>query len=75
MISREKALSLLGFKSMTPVQAATLPHLLSYKDVVVQSKTGSGKTLAFVVPMIEICLQKTDLCMNDVLSIVVSPTR
>ena len=30
------ALHRLGFKRMTPVQAATIPHFLSFKDVAVE---------------------------------------
>ena len=43
-----------GFHLATPVQAATIPLLMSYKDVSVDAATGSGKTLAFLVPMVEI---------------------
>ena len=43
-----------GFKTATPVQAATIPLLCGYKDVAVDAATGSGKTLAFLVPMVEI---------------------
>jgi superfamily II DNA/RNA helicase len=46
-------LARLGFPQMTPVQAATLPHFLGNRDVLVEAVTGSGKTLAFVVPLIE----------------------
>jgi ATP-dependent RNA helicase DDX55/SPB4 len=42
-----------GFRRCTPVQAATIPLLLSHKDVAVDAATGSGKTLAFVVPVVE----------------------
>jgi ATP-dependent RNA helicase DDX55/SPB4 len=31
-----EAVSTMGFKQMTPVQAATLPHFLGNKDVVVE---------------------------------------
>ncbi|PKI39513.1 hypothetical protein CRG98_039983 [Punica granatum] len=43
-----------GFEFCTPVQAATIPLLCSFKDVAVDADTGSGKTLAFVVPLVEI---------------------
>lgn len=43
-----------GFVNATPVQAATIPLLCSYKDVAVDAATGSGKTLAFLVPLVEI---------------------
>ncbi len=37
----------LGYESMTPIQAESLPHVLAKKDVIAQAKTGSGKTAAF----------------------------
>lgn len=49
-----EALTLTVFEYCTPVQAATIPLLCSYKDVAVDAATGSGKTLAFVVPLVEI---------------------
>lgn len=49
-----QALSQSGFDFCTPVQAATIPLLCSFKDVAVDAATGSGKTLAFVVPLVEI---------------------
>ena len=45
------------FDKVTKVQGATIPLLLSNKDVCVKACTGSGKTLAFVVPLIQ-TLQK-----------------
>jgi ATP-dependent RNA helicase DDX55/SPB4 len=49
-----EAISQAGFEFCTPVQAATIPLLCSYKDVAVDAATGSGKTLAFVIPLVEI---------------------
>lgn len=49
-----EALTQSGFHFCTPVQAATIPLLCSFKDVAVDAATGSGKTLAFVVPLVEI---------------------
>lgn len=46
-------LDVMGFETMTPVQASTIPMLAGNKDVVVDSVTGSGKTAAFVVPVLE----------------------
>ncbi len=42
----------LQYKTMTPIQASTIPALLEGKDVIAQAKTGSGKTAAFGVPLI-----------------------
>ncbi|XP_049879438.1 probable ATP-dependent RNA helicase DDX55 homolog [Pectinophora gossypiella] len=67
-----------GFKSMTPIQAAVIPLILSCKDVVAEAVTGSGKTLAFVVPMLEMILKKTKespLRKDFVYAVIISPTR
>lgn len=37
----------LGYLQMTPIQAASLPVILSGQDLIAQAKTGSGKTAAF----------------------------
>ena len=42
----------LGYLSMTPVQAATLPLALAGRDLIAQAKTGSGKTAAFTLPLL-----------------------
>lgn len=44
------------FPTMTPVQAAAIPPLLSCKDVCVEAETGSGKTLSFVIPIAQLLL-------------------
>ncbi|GKD89095.1 DEAD-box ATP-dependent RNA helicase 18, partial [Tanacetum coccineum] len=54
-----QALTNSGFQYCTPVQAATIPLLCTYKDVAVDAATVSGKTLAFVVPLVEI-LRRTN---------------
>jgi len=42
----------LGYLSMTPIQAASLPVALLGKDLIAQAKTGSGKTAAFAIPLL-----------------------
>ncbi|KAF3976806.1 hypothetical protein ACB098_06G137700 [Castanea mollissima] len=71
-----EALTRAGFEFCTPVQAATIPLLCSYKDVAVDAATGSGKTLAFVVPLVEILRRnKTPPKPNQVMGVIISPTR
>lgn len=58
------------------LQAATIPLLLSCKDVAAEAVTGSGKTLAFIVPMLEILLKRDDPWKKTETGvIVISPTR
>lgn len=40
-----EAVSAMGFKQMTPVQAATIPHFLGNKDVVVEVRKNSRSLL------------------------------
>lgn len=67
-----------GFKTMTPIQAAVIPLIMSCKDVVAEAVTGSGKTLAFVVPMLEMLIKKqkeAPLRKDCVYAVIISPTR
>jgi len=42
----------LGYRTMTPIQAASLPIALSGQDLIAQAKTGSGKTAAFALSLL-----------------------
>ena len=42
----------LGYKEMTPIQAASLPLALAGRDLIAQAKTGSGKTAAFTLSLL-----------------------
>ena len=64
-------LSTLGYHTMTPIQAMSLPGILSGKDVIGQGKTGSGKTAAFGLGL----LQKLDVKLFKIQSLVLCPTR
>ncbi len=61
----------LGYQSMTPVQAATLPIILRGKDLLAQAKTGSGKTAAFGIGL----LNRIDVRQQQVQALVLCPTR
>jgi len=61
----------LGYRTMTTVQAESLPHVLSSCDVIAQAKTGSGKTAAFGIGL----LHKLDVKKFRVQSLVLCPTR
>ena len=42
----------LGYKTMTPIQAQSLPHALDGQDLIAKAKTGSGKTAAFAIGLL-----------------------
>lgn len=64
-------LATLNYKNMTPIQAQSLPEILSGKDVIGQAKTGSGKTAAFGLGI----LQQLDVKRFRIQSLVLCPTR
>ncbi|MBA2651836.1 MAG: ATP-dependent RNA helicase DbpA [Tatlockia sp.] len=47
-------LSSLGYESMTPIQAQSLPLMLKGDDIIGQAKTGSGKTAAFGLALLNL---------------------
>jgi ATP-dependent RNA helicase DeaD len=65
------ALADVGYESPSPIQAATIPVLLSGVDMLGQAQTGTGKTAAFALP----ALTKIDLARHDPQVLVLVPTR
>src|ERR1700712_3945826 len=61
----------LGYHTMTPVQAAALPEVLTGADVIVQARTGSGKTAVFALAL----LATLDRGNPAVQALVLCPTR
>jgi ATP-independent RNA helicase DbpA len=64
-------LASLGYTAMTPIQAQSLPLILTGKDVIGQAKTGSGKTAAFGLGL----LSRLDRKRFTVQALVLCPTR
>ena len=61
----------MGFTEPTPVQARSIPVLLTGRDVVGIAQTGTGKTLAFGLPMAE----RLDASRAGAQALVLVPTR
>ncbi|GGY32547.1 ATP-dependent RNA helicase [Rhodanobacter panaciterrae] len=61
----------LGYATMTPVQAQSLPPMLEGRDVIAQAQTGSGKTAAFGLSL----LQSIDVDTIRLQALVLCPTR
>ena len=68
----QEALGEMGFKTMTPIQAKSIPLLLAGKDVLGAARTGSGKTLAFLIPAIELLHRLKFKPMNGNVFLIVS---
>ena len=65
------ALSDVGYETPSPIQAATIPHLLKGKDIVGMAQTGTGKTAAFALPI----LANIDTQASETQALVLCPTR
>lgn len=65
------ALDSMGFVAPTPIQAASIPLLLTGTDALGKAQTGTGKTAAFSLPL----LNKLDLNQHKPQAIVMAPTR
>ncbi len=61
----------MGYQSMTPVQAQSLPVILQGNDLIAQAETGSGKTAAFGIGL----LTRLNARHFKVQSLVLCPTR
>ena len=66
-----RVLKELGYESPSPIQAATIPLLLSNRDVLGQAQTGTGKTAAFALPI----LSRLDLRQSAPQALILAPTR
>jgi ATP-dependent RNA helicase DeaD len=66
-----KTLAEVGYEVPTPIQAQTIPIMLSGRDVLGQAQTGTGKTAAFALPL----LSRIDLDRRQVQVLVLAPTR
>ncbi len=66
-----RALNEMGFEEPTPIQAETIPVLMTGRDLVGQAQTGTGKTAAFGIPLLEMVGQSAAAFQG----IVLTPTR
>jgi ATP-dependent RNA helicase DeaD len=67
----QRAITDMQFEDLTPIQAGSIPPILSGKDVIGQAQTGTGKTLAFGIPIAEMLEPKT----RALEALVLCPTR
>lgn len=66
-----EALTILGYKEPTKIQAEVIPIALQRRDIVGKSQTGSGKTAAFAIPLCEEAVWEE----NTPTALVLEPTR
>lgn len=66
-----KSIKQVGYEQPSPIQSASIPVLMSGKDIIGQAQTGTGKTAAFALPM----LSKLDAKDSNTQLLVLAPTR
>lgn len=77
-----KAISRMGYTSLTPIQAQILPHTLAGQDAIGQAQTGTGKTATFLLTIINELLTNPLKVKNDgerylgeTRALILAPTR
>jgi superfamily II DNA/RNA helicase len=74
-----RAVSEMGYESMTPIQAQAIPVVLTGQDVMGAAQTGTGKTAAFSLPLLQRLLKhenaSTSPARHPVRALVLLPTR
>lgn len=68
-----KAISICGYTQPTPIQAKSIPSILTGKDLVASAQTGTGKTAAFVLPALHRLSQQKPSKKTRIL--ILTPTR
>ena len=69
------ALTEMGFKTPTPIQAQGIPLLLQGEDLIGQAQTGTGKTAAFGVCIFEKLALSHNAKKGKVRALILAPTR
>lgn len=65
------ALTEMGFEKPSPIQAESIPQIMTGRDVIGQAQTGTGKTAAFGIP----CIEAIDVKSKAIQAIILCPTR
>ncbi len=72
----KKTIKSIGYNTPTPIQAKSIPPLLSGRDLLGIAQTGTGKTAAFSLPLIsKLAKNKVHLKSKNVRSLILTPTR
>ncbi len=70
-----RALSTQNFTTPTPIQAASIPAILSGRDLLGIAQTGTGKTAAFALPILQNLSLAAKPPRPAVRALIVAPTR
>lgn len=69
-----RALDSIGYEHPTPIQAQSIPSLLSGRDLLGIAQTGTGKTAAFSLPLLQL-LADTSSKPKSPSALILAPTR
>jgi ATP-dependent RNA helicase RhlE len=64
-----------GYTTPTPIQAASIPHLLDGRDLLGVAQTGTGKTAAFALPILDRLTKAHHPTSGRARVLILTPTR
>ena len=64
-----------GYSEPSPVQAESIPAVLTGRDVMAAAQTGTGKTAGFALPILQILSEGPKVKGRNVRCLVLTPTR
>jgi superfamily II DNA/RNA helicase len=74
-----RAVTELGYREPTPIQAQAIPIVLQGRDVMGAAQTGTGKTAGFALPILQLLMPKANAsaspARHPVRSLIIAPTR
>jgi ATP-dependent RNA helicase RhlE len=70
-----QALQELNYQEPSPIQAQTIPKILSGRDVLASAQTGTGKTASFLLPILQNLSAKPRANSNKTRTLILTPTR
>jgi ATP-dependent RNA helicase RhlE len=74
-----KAISEEGYTTPTPIQAQSIPAVLSGQDIMAAAQTGTGKTASFTLPMLHQMVRYANTSVSParhpVRALILTPTR